>query len=304
MPNTHDTAPAAMPNTRETPATTKLDERLESKIEQLVALLRSYGRVAIACSGGVDSSFLTAVCDRHLPDDAMLAHVESAMVPASEARSYADLLGRVSLPHVELAEDPFADADVVANGPRRCYFCKFTEFGGIIEAARECGYDVVVDGSNADDESDYRPGLRATAELGVRSPLREAGWHKDDERAVLRAWGWPAADLPSSACLASRIPYGEEITRAKVECVARSEDYLHELGFRVVRVRLSNWRAGIEVGREERGKLLDADLLDQIDAALRSFGCKDVLVRARGYSMGSLNAALDEKTLEKGRQRG
>lgn len=273
-----------------------LEPELAAKLDALVALLRGYGRVAIACSGGVDSSFLAAVCDRYLPDDAMLAHVRSALVPSSEAHSYEDLLRRVSLPHVELEEDAFADAGVVANGPRRCYFCKFTEFGGILDAARAGGYDVVVDGSNADDENDYRPGMKATAELGVRSPLHEAGWHKDEERAVLRAWGWPAADLPSSACLASRIPYGEEITRAKIECVARSENYLHELGFRVVRVRLSNWRAGIEVGRDERARLFDVDLLDRIDAALREFGCKDVLVRARGYSLGSLNAALDEGT--------
>ena len=278
-----------------------LDPALARKLDGLVGLLRGYGRVAIACSGGVDSSFLAAVCDRYLPGDAMLAHVRSALVPASEAHSYEDLLGRVSLPHVELEEDAFADADVVANGPRRCYFCKFTEFGGILDAARAGGYDVVVDGSNADDTDDYRPGLKATAELGVRSPLREAGWHKDEERAVLAAWGWPAAELPSSACLASRIPYGEEITRAKIECVARSENYLHELGFRVVRVRLSNWRAGIEVGRDERARLFDVALLDEIDAALRGFGCKDVLVRARGYSLGSLNAALDEGTLAAGR---
>ena len=276
---------------------TELDQ---TKLDTLGELLRSYGSVVIACSGGVDSSFLAGVCDRYLPQASMLVHVRSALVPSSERDSYEDLLGRVSLPHVELEEDAFADANVVANGPRRCYFCKFTEFGGILETARKRGFAVVVDGSNADDASDYRPGMQAVSELGVRSPLREAGWTKDEERAWLRAWGWPAADLPSSACLASRIPYGEPITRDKIVCVRRCEDYLHDLGFKVVRVRLSGWRAAIEVGRDERARLFDVALLDQVDAALRGFGCKDVLVRARGYSLGSLNAALDQQTLAAG----
>ena len=280
-----------------------LDHALQEKLDALVETLRGYGSVAIACSGGVDSSFLAAVCDRYLPDSAMLVHVRSAMVPASERESYLDVKARVGLPAIELDEDPFADADVVANGPRRCYFCKFTEFGGIIEAARDGGYAVVVDGSNADDTDDYRPGMQAIAELGVRSPLRECGWRKDEERAVLRAWGWSAADLPSSACLASRIPYGEQITHEKVERVARCENYLHDLGFKVVRVRLSNNRAAIEVGADERARLFDVELLDQIDTALRAFGCADVLVRARGYSMGSLNTALDAETIAKGTNR-
>ena len=270
-----------------------LDHVLQDKLARLEEELRAFGSVAIACSGGVDSSFLAAVCDRCMPEAAMLVHVHSVLVPASERDSYEELKRRVDLPCLELEEDALADADVVANGPRRCYFCKFTEFGGILEAAREHGYAVVVDGSNADDLDDYRPGMQATAELGVRSPLRDLGWTKLEERAVLRAWGWPAADLPSSACLASRIPYGEKITRDKTELVARCENYLHDLGFSVVRVRLANYRAGIEVGADERTRLFDVDLLDRIDADFRAFGCKDVLVRARGYSLGSLNAALD-----------
>ncbi|WP_085830959.1 ATP-dependent sacrificial sulfur transferase LarE [Collinsella vaginalis] len=273
------------------------DAVFQQKLADLESLLQSYGSIAIACSGGVDSSFLAAVCERCMPERTLLVHVRSTLVPAIERRGFANLRDRLSLEAIEIDEDAFDDPQVTENNPRRCYFCKFTEFGGIIEVARERGIETVIDGSNIEDEGDYRPGLKAISELGVRSPLREAGWTKAEERAWLRAWGFPAADQSSSACLASRIPYGEEITREKIELVAKCEAYLEELGFSVVRVRLSNMRAAIEVGVDERARLFDVKLLDQVDAAFRSFGCKDVLVRARGYAQGSMNSALSAEAI-------
>lgn len=294
MPQTHQSVAGAVATLDVT------DAAFQQKLADLEELLQSYGSIAIACSGGVDSSFLAAVCERCMPDRTILVHVRSAMVPAVERRGFEDLRQRLSLPAIEIEEDAFDDPQVTENSPHRCYFCKFTEFGGVIEVARERGIQTVVDGSNSEDEGDYRPGLKAVSELGVRSPLREAGWTKAEERAWLAAWGMPAAEQASSACLASRIPYGEEITREKVELVARCEAYLDELGFSVVRVRLSNFRAAIEVGADERAHLFDVELLDRIDAAFRELGCKDVLVRARGYSQGSMNSALSAETIAAG----
>lgn len=266
---------------------------LEEKLAALEEFFRSQGRVCVAASGGVDSSFLAAVCARAIPGSAALAHVDSVMVSSPERRSFEDVLARTGLPCLRMEEDSFADARFTENTIQRCYYCKHAGFSQMLEAARAWGADVMVDGANADDVHDWRPGMRATAELGVLSPLRDMGWTKEEERRCLRAWDFPVWDQPPTACLASRIPCGEPITPEKMRIVRSCEDWLLERGIRQVRVRLMDFRAVIEVAPEERAKLFDAHLLDEADAAFRAFGCRDVTMSLRGYRTGAMNHALD-----------
>jgi uncharacterized protein len=202
-----------------------------------------------------------------------------------------DIARRVGIEHV-LVEESEIDCAVAANPKDRCYHCKKLEFSSIIAAAGERGIGVVLDGSNMDDLGDYRPGLKALEELGVVSPLREAGLGKKEIRELSRRFGLPTWDKPAFACLASRIPYGERIDREKLSRVEKAEDYLRARGFRQFRVRSHGDIARIEAAREERSKFFSEELLDEVSAALKSFGFLYAAFELEGYRMGSLNRAL------------
>lgn len=250
-----------------TPMNTRFDMTIpisnNVKMQGLIELLRSFGSVAIGFSGGVDSTFLAAVSIRALPPaDVHLIHLDTPFVGTPERESFErerERFERAGAHVVAIETDPLADPDVAANLADRCYHCKRMGFRRIVDAACELGVRVVLEGSNADDAGDYRPGTCAVRELDVRSPLMETGWCKDEEREVLHAWGFDVWDLPAGACLATRIPCGEALTAEKLHTVRMCEDYLHGLGLRQVRVRIDGGMARVSVGAGENvGAIVEA----------------------------------------------
>ena len=264
---------------------------LDEKRSRLGEILRGYGRAAVAFSGGVDSSFLCAAAREELGEGALAITIVSPMLPKSELDDARELAALVGIRHI-LVEAAEIEEDVAANPKDRCYHCKKREFGTIARAAKAEGVGVVLDGTNIDDEGDYRPGMRAIAELGVASPLRQAGLAKEDIRELSRRMGLPTAEKPAFACLASRIPYGERIDAAKLARVEKAEDYLRSLGFRQFRVRSHGDLARIEVEPSERSKFFSEGAMDAMAAAFESFGFLFSCVDLAGYRMGSLNKAL------------
>jgi uncharacterized protein len=261
---------------------------IDEKYQRLLEIIARRGEVAVAFSGGVDSSFLCHAAVAALGVRAIAITVVSPMLPHSEIECAQSVARRVGIEHIFIEESGIDDA--VAENPReRCYFCKKIEFGHILAAAKERGISTVLDGSNSDDLSDYRPGLRALSELRIFSPLREVDLTKAEIRELSRRFDLPTWDKPAFACLASRIPYGERIDKEKLARVERAEDFLRSSGFRQFRVRSHGDIARIEAAPEERRRFFDEPLLDTISRTLKSFGFLYVAFELEGYVMGSLN---------------
>ncbi len=269
---------------------------LEEKEARLRELLRGYGRVAIGFSGGVDSTLLLRVAVDELGAAHVLAVIaDTPSLPRSEFEEARRLAAGMGVEPLVIDPDELSDPAYAANSAERCYFCKKHLFQRIAEAAAAGGFNAVLDGNNADDEDDYRPGRRAAKELGVRSPLLEAGLTKAEIRRLSARLGLPTADKPAMACLASRIPYGTPVTAEALAQIERAEAALRSAGFTQCRVRHHGEVARIEIPPVELGRLVAEDARTRVVAGVKAAGYRFVTVDLQGYRMGSLNEALTGK---------
>ena len=265
---------------------------LYEKYAQLKELLAGYGSVAVAFSGGVDSSFLLTVAHSMLGENVIAVTAVPAFVPSRELKEAQTFCRERSIRQLVIPSEELNVDSVRHNPPDRCYQCKKEISTRILTAAAEEGVINVAEGSNADDTGDYRPGFRAIRELGVQSPLLETGLTKAEIRALSKEMGLPTWNNPSSACLASRFAYGETITDEKLLTVDWAEQFLMDLGFRQVRVRVHRNLARIEVLPEDFSRLTNAELREHISAKLRECGFSYVTMDLAGYRTGSMNEVL------------
>ncbi|HDS73911.1 MAG TPA: ATP-dependent sacrificial sulfur transferase LarE, partial [Firmicutes bacterium] len=265
-----------------------VDTQTEHK--QLKENLRNLGSVVVAYSGGVDSALLLAVAHKTLGSDHCLA--VTGISPSLAGEEYDDarrVAEQIGARWITVETNEISDLDYRRNDENRCYYCKSELFDQLRKVADEYGLATIVDGYNADDVGDWRPGERAARERDVHSPLKDAGLGKEAIRALSREYGLPTADKPSFACLASRLPYGTEVTPERLELIARAETTLREVGFGVFRVRYHGPVARLELGPEEIERIQDRKLSSIVNDRLRAHGFEHVTVDLAGFRSGSQN---------------
>ncbi|QDT39334.1 ATP-dependent sacrificial sulfur transferase LarE [Stratiformator vulcanicus] len=276
-----------------------LPQTLRAKADRLLNALRRYESVAVAMSAGVDSTVVAKAAALALEDRAVAVTASSASVPRAEIEQAEELARLIGIRHVVLSTNEFDSPLYVANAPDRCFHCKTELYGGIAAAQEQLGFATIVNGANADDLGDHRPGMRAAADLNVQSPLLDCGFHKDDIRALARFWNLPVWDKPASPCLSSRIAYGVEVTPERTHRVERAEAFLKErFNLRELRVRHeAGDLARIEVQPNRIPDLAAPEASQEITRELTSLGFKFVTIDLAGFRSGSLNAVVPVEML-------
>lgn len=260
----------------------------DQKVDTVLKLLGSLPSAAVAFSGGVDSSLLARLASAALGDRSLAITVDSIFVPRKEIARATALAEHIGIRHLLVPVAMFPET-ILANDKERCYHCKKLLFSNMLEVAGNEGMALLLDGSNMDDLGDYRPGMKALRELGVRSPLLECGLTKSEIRDISREWGLPSWDQPAMACLASRVVYGQTITSEILHRIEQAEELLADLGMEQVRVRCHDDLARIEVAAEERQKFFDITVLDRVNRGFRDLGFRYVSLDLEGYVTGKLN---------------
>lgn len=260
------------------------------KLERLEGYLANLEKLAVAFSGGVDSTFLLKVAHMILGDNVVAITVNGAIHPGWEIESSKEIASRIGVRQILLDMDIFKNENIVTNPPDRCYHCKMAIFSMIKKTAKSYGIDNVADGSNIDDAGDYRPGMRALKELGILSPLRDAGLGKEEIRILSKELGLPTWDKPALSCLATRIPYNTRITEETLSMIEAGEDFLRGLGFSQIRLRHLGNLAKIEVPPEDMMRLLE--VREMVVKKLREIGYTYITMDMEGYNMGSMNRTI------------
>lgn len=265
---------------------------LKDKSERLTARIRALKSFVVAFSGGVDSTFLLAVAHGILGDAVLAVTAASPLHPPSETESAIQLARAIGAPHMVIGSSEMNLPEFVENRPDRCYLCKTMLFTELTDIARKKGFNLVADGANMDDLQDFRPGMKATRELGIVSPLMEASLGKADIRKLSKEMQLPTWNKPAMACLASRIPYGVSLTPDRLKKVAEAEAILWRAGFGACRVRYHGSVARIEIPLQQVEALFREDTRRDIVKQLRAVGFDHIAVDMEGYTQGSMNRGV------------
>ncbi|AEF17716.1 MULTISPECIES: ATP-dependent sacrificial sulfur transferase LarE [Thermoanaerobacterium] len=268
--------------------------KLEEKYENLKKYIEKLGSAVIAFSGGVDSTFLAKVCYDVLKDRCVAVTATSSTYPQREFKEAQELAKQIGIRHRIIRSEELEIEGFSKNPIDRCYYCKSELFSKLKNVAEEEGIEYVLDGTNYDDTGDFRPGRRAARELGVKSPLLECGFTKNDIREMSKILGLPTWNKPAYACLSSRFPYGQEITDQKLSMVDKAEEYLLKLGFVGFRVRHHGDIARIELDQKQINMMLDESVRKNVVLKLKEIGFKYVSLDLEGYRTGSMNEAVVE----------
>lgn len=272
---------------------------LQEKYKRLQNQLKGYDSVAVAFSGGVDSTLLLKLAADTLGRENVLAvTLVSPLFPSAENEQCCLLAEQLGVRHQRIETQELEPAELVANGPQRCYYCKNHLFRQLLDIQHKAGIEILIEGSNVDDLSDYRPGRKALEELQICSPLLECGFTKDDIRCLSRQLGLATGDKPAMACLASRVPYGTKLTSDLLRRIGNCEHWLHQQGFPLARVRCHEQLARIEIAPEQFARLLEPDRQRELLCIFAKNGFDYTTLDLRGYRMGSMNETLTQNEKE------